>query len=457
MGFFRILPSKDTWITDAHPEDTVTVRATGSNHGRSPSLYVFARKGDINSSSIELARTMLQFDLTELSGKIYDEGVVPSSSVSYILKMSDMKHEYTVPSSYDLFVYPLSRSWDEGNGIDDNFYRDGGYASWMSASSTEAWTTSGSDFITDQGSGSQRFDHGDEDLEVDITDVVVNWLTGTFANNGLLVKMGDTEESNAVDYFTKKFHGWESKYVDKIPYIEARWDDVLKDNRNNFAFDVENTLVMYNLVRGELTSPAGVASVTITNGDSYSHTFNAGEVSTGILTASVTISSTGSYSSSSFSDIWVGASTPQLTSSFVPAYVSASHVDPYDEFVVDVANLKGVYYAAEEARLIVNVKKRDWVTHVGLLSSGSDDLGREREYIEKMYYSIVNDETGETIVPFGTGSIPFTQLSYNGDGNYFNLCMNGFIPGFKYRLLFLIDINRFDKKIVDDDFTFKVI
>ena len=70
---------------------------------------------------------------------------------------------------------------------------------------------------------------------------------------------------------------------------------------------------------------------------------------------------------------------------------------------------------------------------------------------------IVNDKTGEEVVPYGTGTIPFTQLGYNSEGNYFDLYMNSFVPGFIYKLLFLIDINKVDKKQIDSSFVFKVV
>ena len=212
MGFFRIFPSKDNWLTDAHPADnTSSTIGTGSNHGRSPSLNVFARKADINTSSIELARSLVQFDITELSGKVFDEGLIPTSSISYKFKMFNMLHADTVPESYDLFVFPVSQSWDEGSGIDDDNFRDFGFANWLSASSTTAWTITGSDFLaTGFGSGSQRFDRLDEglDLEVDITEVVGNWLSssagnGGLTNNGLVVKLGGSEETNAINYYRK--------------------------------------------------------------------------------------------------------------------------------------------------------------------------------------------------------------------------------------------------------------
>jgi hypothetical protein len=188
MGWYRIFPTKDTFISTYAPDSLDAIRATGSNHGATPSLNIFAAKARFLTSSVELARILIDFDITELSGKIYTDLLIPSSSVSYRLKMCDMKHDETVPTSYDLFVFPLSRSWSEGRGIDNDNFRDYGYASWVDATSTQAWTVTGSDFISDMGSGSQNFDQGDEDLSVDITHIVNNWLTGAFGKNGLVVK-----------------------------------------------------------------------------------------------------------------------------------------------------------------------------------------------------------------------------------------------------------------------------
>ena len=68
--------------------DTFTqVRATGSNHGRSPSLNIFAYENDVGDGNNDLARILIQFPMTELSGKIYTDLTIPSSSVQYKLKI----------------------------------------------------------------------------------------------------------------------------------------------------------------------------------------------------------------------------------------------------------------------------------------------------------------------------------------------------------------------------------
>jgi len=455
MGIYRFFPTKDTWVTNRLRSDFV--RATGSNHGLSPSLNVFSYlPAGQSGSNLDIARTLIQFNVSDLSSSIYVDEKVPSSSVTYSLKMFDMKHADTVPTSFDLFIFPISRSWDEGTGVDDGNDRDSGYANWINAQYAVEWTSTGSDFLaTEYGSASQHFDRGSEDLVVDVTDVVQNWLTSSISNNGFVIKMGEAEEVSGTDYRRKAFHGRESKYVDKIPYIEATWEEVTKDNRGNFAFDQSNYLYMYNVIRGELTNVTEPVIVRIQEAlvsSSYTQEFTASRVSTGIYRVSVDdVSPTGS---GWWRDIWYSGSQVYMSSSFRPLTLTGSSFDLYDSFVVDIVNAKRIYSVNESPRLKVHVRSRDWVTHYGIINSSSLDV--DQEYMEKMYFSVENEESGEVVIPFGTGSVAYTQLSYNKEGNYFDIDMASFIPGFKYRFKFLIEYNK-DRRVIDSDFTFKVV
>src|SRR5689334_6280702 len=106
MSLFRIYPTKDAFITNKFLDSTGAKVATGSNNGRNPALQVFAIKNTL-SASVEMARALLQFNITELSGKVFVDKVVPSGSVKYYLKMFNGAHGNEQPSSFDLFVYPL--------------------------------------------------------------------------------------------------------------------------------------------------------------------------------------------------------------------------------------------------------------------------------------------------------------------------------------------------------------
>jgi len=466
MGWYRIYSTKDNWISNKLNDylDSSTYRITGSNFGRSPTVRVFKLSGTYPNSTVELGRGLFQFDITELSGKIFNDKTIPSSSVTYKLKLFDYKHGGEVPSSYDVNVFPVTRSWDEGNGIDDDSYKDWGWSNWLSSSSTQTWTSPGSDFLTAGfGSGSMHFDCGDEDFEADITILVGNWLTSSVGettglnNNGIVVTLSKSQEDNNTEYKTKIFHGRETKYVEKVPYIEANWDsDVIKDHRNNFAYYEDSNLFFYNVIRGELTDVTQPVKVRlqdnlIQDSCSYNASFTASRYDTGIFSMSFNIENTCSFSSSWY-DIWFSDDRTFFTGTFTPLVLTGSEVDEYDDYIASIINFRKTYRQSEEVRMKVKFAKRNYTNHV--LHTSSLDFGTK--YIDKAYYRIYNNENNELFVPFSTGSIKYTKMSYNKDGNYFTLFMENFVPGFQYRIEFLLDVND-NEIIIDDDFLFRVI
>ena len=89
---------------------------------------------------------------------------------------------------------------------------------------------------------------------------------------------------------------------------------------------------------------------------------------------------------------------------------------------------------------------------VKYLPSGS----RENIGGDGAYYSVLDDETDDVIIPYGSGSL----ISCDSQGNYFNLMMDGFQPERFYRFEFKVisGSNTADETIqyFDDNFTFKV-
>ena len=72
------------------------------------------------------------------------------------------------------------------------------------------------------------------------------------------------------------------------------------------------------------------------------------------------------------------------------------------------------------------------------------------------FYSIVDAETDDMVVPFGSGS----KLSCDSSGNYFNLWMDGYQPERYYKILYRIQSGSFTTdetdQYFDEGFTFKV-
>jgi len=110
----RFYATKDNTITNAF-EENLTTRGTGSNMGASDILEVFSIYGQQSSASSELSRVLIEFE-PDFTG-------IPSNAKWY-LKMFNAPHSQTVPSKFDMSIKAISASWEEGYGIDMDFYED---------------------------------------------------------------------------------------------------------------------------------------------------------------------------------------------------------------------------------------------------------------------------------------------------------------------------------------------
>lgn len=445
---YRIFPSQDTWITNYL---RFNVAQSASNHGGDEVLEIFKQYPFYNALTASLARSLIQFDLSQYTAITGSNLMGP---VTWRLKMFDARHCGTQPQGYNLEVQALSQSWAEGNGLDFDGFSDLGYANWVQPTSNTYWTNQGGDVV---GPTASFFvNTGPEDLELDVTTIVNNWLSGTYANNGFRVRIASASESDGLDYYRKEFFSSKTN-TGKLPYLEASWDDSLKDDRNNFVFDYPNTLFLYNSVRGQLTNLPGVGTGNLlVNIQDLSGTLLTVTASytgqTGIYSASVTIP-TGSYSGSLFSDIWYSGSKTFMTGNFVPTdNFSQPVLRPDQHYYVNVTNLKDQYDTSEVVDLNLFVRDRFFNPTV-VLTASSDSLPM---VVTKGYYSIRNDVTDSIVVPFGTGTVETTRLSYDDHGNYFKFYMKNLPSGGVYRLVFLFVVDG-QNRFVDGDFKFKVV
>lgn len=455
MAVLRVYPSKDTYITDYR---RYTVAQTGSNLGGSQVLRVF-RVAPVSSSlsysTGSKARILVKFDLESIA-ELTSSNRMNGTAASYHLRLKDARHADTLPESYDVEIDQISRDWDEGRGVDVDDYSDKGHANWIKAKSSVYWTTQGGD------SGSLRtsfhFDLGSEDLLTDVTPLVNSWLTGGVANHGFLLHMSSSLEEGNTDYYYKSFHSRHTHFPDYRPYLEARWDDSIKDDRHNFVFDVTGNLYLYNVVRGQYTNITGIGTgsnvltVRLVDASGTVRTLSASHTGiTGIYSASFALA-TGSYSGSLFQDIWFLGSRAYMTCSFVPTNDFSQCSVPGDEYVVKLTNLKNTYENDELVRLKMFVRSFDYAPSVVATAS----LEPAGLVITKGYYRIINDRTREVVVPFGTGSPESTRLSYDANGNYFDVYMRSLSPGNVYRFGFLFDVDG-ERQLIDGGFKFKVV
>ncbi len=200
MAIRRYYASKDNTITNAY--DQFDVRATGSNMGQADILEVFSlyKTGSsvVANEAQQLMRFIVQFPTTDINTDRTNSKIPASGNVSFYLNLYNAPHSNTTPFQYTLQVYPLSRSWEEGRGLDMEEFVDktlGGIGSnWVNAAANTAWTNQGGDYLT-SSVYEQYFETGFENLSVNITPLVEQWLSGTQQNYGVLVKLTSSNEA----------------------------------------------------------------------------------------------------------------------------------------------------------------------------------------------------------------------------------------------------------------------
>lgn len=464
MSIKRYIATADTSITNAFRENLQT-RGTGSNMGASDVLETFSIYGQSTSSSVERMRILAKFPVDTISSD-RSAGTIPASgSVSFYIKLSNAPHGETLPRDFDLIVAAVSRSWEEGTGLDmeefTDITRDNVGANWENAGSATAWTNEGGDYLTGSyvaGSSmphyTASFDDGTEDLELDATAMVEEWLDSTHPNYGVGIFLPASLEAATRSYYTKRFFARGSEFFYARPWIEARWDSSRKDNRGNFLVsssllalaDNTNTLYLYNYVNGQLKdipnitsgNPIFVSLHTATTGGEQltasAMPVTGGWVSTGIYSASFSLYTT----SSVVYDKWFSGSTYYHTGSFEPITHTASEaVYTTRKYITSITNLRPIYRNDETTRFRVFSRLKDLQTTIYNIATTQPEVS----IIEDAYYSVYRVADKQPVISYGTGSLNQTRLSYDETGNYFDLDMSLFEPGFMYAIKLAYYIN----------------
>ena len=470
MAIKRYFANADNTISNAFQEN-LTIRGTGSNMGQADILETFSIYAQESSTSTELARIILQFPVIEEIKVDKDAGLIPASGVTYYLKMFNARHPHTLPKNYKLDVLAVSSSWEEGNGLDMENYSDLTYdkigSNWARRAGSTSWTTAGGDYHASPIYVAS-FDKGDEDLEVNVTTLVDEWIAGTKDNYGFGVHLSASYEASSssnpegavFSYYTKKFFARSSEFYFSRPVLEARWDSTRKDNRANFylssslapAVENLNTLYMYNYIRGNLRDIAGdsnarpVLNLYYSSGSVPEGTAryfrNSSNTAVNFLSASreskgvykATFSTTASAVTATYPylvDVWTMSGSELHTGSvIVPKEHSFSNFNPNTKYVVSVKNLKPKYNRGQTERFRFFVREKNWSPNVYTTAKATP----ENLLIESASYQVTRASDKKIVIPYGTGSTAETMLSYDSDGNYFDLDMDLLQEGYTYEM-----------------------
>ena len=492
MSIKRYTATADNSITNAF-EENLTTRGTGSNAGAADILETFSIYAQQSTSSVELSRILIQFPVSEI---ITDRssGIIPASgSVKFFLNLYNAPHSTTLPRDFKLTVNAVSGSWEEGYGLDLDNYTDLTYdkigSNWIRRAGSTSWSTAGGDIYTDSSSSfEQSFPIGTEDLSIDITKLVDQWITGSAGggkeNHGVLIKLSSSYEASSSSnpngalnsYYTKKFFARGTEFFHERPTLEARWESSLKDQRGNFFFssslapaaDNLNTIFLYNYVRGKLRDIPSVGTGRI-----YVSLFSGSEDNTAPSTIPLKLSrdgthvgqnllaATGSHHSTgiykcSFAftgssdletvyDVWytgshgptssaIDATVQFHTGTITPSTFLASNINPNGKYVISMPNLKSSYSSQQTERFRLYVRNKNWSPNIFTKAKATP----QTLIIESASYQVTRVIDQKIVIPYGTASSDnnYSMLSYDVSGNYFDLDLSmleaGYTYGFQY-------------------------
>jgi len=476
MAIKRYYATKDNTITNAFKSNLQT-RGISGNMGQSDILEVFSIYAQANTSSSELSRILIEFDTNAINTDRIN-GVIPASgSVNFFLRMYNARHSQTTPSSFTIVTTAISQSWNEGLGLDMEDYSDLDASNWISASDGTQWVDDGGT-ATPGGSyktGSlgapteylfeQNFDTGFENLEINVSHLIEDWINNSLPNNGFGVQLTSSNETGTNSFYTKKFFARGSEFFHKRPVIEARWDNSKKDHRGEFylssslvpASDNLMNLYLYNVARGQLVNipDVGTGNILVSiysgstgpTGNKLPLPAGGGVATAGDINITGSHVETGIYSCSfaytsslvtTIFDVWHSSSIEYHTGSSIEVETFSNQDYNFDQrYVSKITNLKTNYSTEETARFRLFVRSKNYSPNIYTVASR--DI--ENTIVDNIYYQVERSSDGLSVIEYGTGSLNHTRLSYDVSGSYFDLDIGMLEADNSYQIKFVYLIN----------------
>jgi len=233
MAIYKIFPTQDTTLYSMYPD-----KNTGLDEIIETSLEVNVSPNPAPQAS----RFLIQFSSDEITDIINNKisgSQWQTNLRCFVADVSGLNQDTTVE------VYPISQSWNMGTGkyVYQPEVTNG--ASWVSRDymggtnwtngtfnpgTTGSYTANisvggGTWYVTQSLSGSQTFGfYTDKDLNIDTTNIVNAWYSGSYENNGFIVKQQD-EFTNNVDIQPKIKYFSIDTHTIYPPCLEFKWND----------------------------------------------------------------------------------------------------------------------------------------------------------------------------------------------------------------------------------------
>lgn len=233
------------------------------------------------------SRCLFYFDHKKVQALVADKTYPDMSKLKHVLKFwnvsdinlpkincpfpdserTDIRERAT---SFDIVFFLIPEEWDAGRGFDyiEDMQPNGRRAyseygsNWYYRSTPERWRVPGVYTIDELDAAytnndtsiivaTQHFDFGNEQIEVDITDIFNKFITGEVPNYGIGMAFAPQYEimRDVVSQYAGFFSNRTNTFFE--PYVETTYNDYIKDDRVNFYLDKPNRLYFYANVGGK--------------------------------------------------------------------------------------------------------------------------------------------------------------------------------------------------------------
>ena len=421
-----------------------------TNTGLNPiSELVYGREGINNRYS----RFLVHFDLSGLISDYNRGNLGDLSTTTHKLKMTntqafeaDEMGKLTIDdkrraSSFDLVLWKLNQTWDEGNGYDYTCYNvlnTAGcdayierYSNWFYPKNNVYWPQNGT--YTGNTSGvtitTQHFDHGNENLEMDITSTINDIITGGSQNYGFAVaytydlEQTETQELNYVGFFTRHTQTYYE------PFLETNNQSYIIDDRNLFYTDKTNRLYLYTNLGNSPTNLDSLPSVTIldNNGNTFLSIPSSGVTRQfeGVYYVEFIVPSSGYTDCLTFQDVWSNILINGISRSDITLEFSLKESNDYYNFGDADGEPKEYGFSMSGVKREEKIKRGD-IRKI-LVSARIPYTVNRKQIIDGLKYRLfIKEGTTEINV------IDWNDVNRTNNQNYFLLDTSWMIPNTYY-------------------------
>ena len=515
--FYIITASADTYITNKIINNKF--KATDANVGRAGTLDLFKLYNEstyfsgsvrVTSSIDEISRLLVKFDysnLQSLTSSILD---INHSSFSAKLQLFEVVAGAPVPEDFKIVCYPLSQSFKEGSGRNVSSFEDVDAANFITASYSSAspvlWNTSGSgaggylggsslDYITSGTVGSSTIDFGATQyfidgpgkIDLNVTKIVSSSIAGDIQNYGFRISFSGSYETDTKTRFAKRFASRHVKNSLIVPRLICTWDDTIHDSHLDLQFNISSSLFLKNLISGRPANIVSGSSLTpLVGSDCLLLRFVSGSGTTSETTIYVTASQhTGSTTLKGATGIYSGTfNLSRFNSAFFATLRSNDEIELkeiWSSLDKTVSFYSGTVKVKKTERTLGGFSNRRLLitpigvqpeyysgvrTTIRLFIEDIDASAKLQAYklprtrktivVDKMYYRIIDVQTGTVIVPFEkvwNG----TRVSTDGDGMYIDFRTDGLPKNRQLTVDLLVNDRGMERLVKVPEINFRVV